>query len=100
MDRHYAEPLAIRQLARLAGLSVHHFIRAVRAATGQTPHRYLRARRIDRARELLVRTPMPVTEICDAVGFQSLGVLQRAVPPAAVREKRNRGTGTLRLLSL
>jgi transcriptional regulator GlxA family with amidase domain len=73
MDRHYAEPLAIRQLARLAGLSVHHFIRAFRSATGQTPHQYLRARRIDRARELLVTTPMPVTEICDAVGFQSLG---------------------------
>jgi AraC-like DNA-binding protein len=54
-------------------LSTYHFIRAFRAATGQTPHQYLRARRIARAQELLVNTPMPVTEICDAVGFQSLG---------------------------
>ncbi len=73
IDRHYARPLTVGRLARLAGLSTYHFIRAFRAEVGQTPHQYLRARRIARARELLVTTPMPVTEICDAVGFQSLG---------------------------
>lgn len=73
MDRHYAKPLTVGRLARMAGLSVFHFIRAFRAATGQTPHQYLRQRRIDRARELLATTPMSVTDICAAVGFQSLG---------------------------
>jgi AraC-like DNA-binding protein len=73
IDRHYARPLTIERLAALAGLSPFHFIRAFRAATGLTPHQYLRNRRIDRAKELLVTTPMPVTEVCDAVGFQSLG---------------------------
>lgn len=73
IDRHYAEPLTVRDLARLAGLSPSYFIRAFAAATGSTPHQYLRARRIARARELLVTTPAPITEICDRVGFRSLG---------------------------
>ena len=73
IDRHYARPLTIERLAALAGLSPFHFIRAFRAASGLTPHQYLRNRRIERAKELLVTTPMPVTEVCDAVGFQSLG---------------------------
>jgi AraC-like DNA-binding protein len=73
IDRHYAKPVSVAELSRLAGLSTFHFIRAFRAQAGMTPHQYLRDRRIARARELLVTTPLPVTEICDAVGFQSLG---------------------------
>jgi len=96
IDRHYTRPLTVDQLAKLAGLSTYHFIRAFRAHAGQTPHQYLRARRIERARELLVTTPMPITEICDAVGFQSLGSfcsLFRKLTgetPAAFRAARRR----------
>jgi transcriptional regulator GlxA family with amidase domain len=63
----------VDQLARRAGLSAFHFIRTFRSAYGQTPHQYLRARRIERARDLLITTPMPITEVCVQVGFQSLG---------------------------
>lgn len=73
IDHHYAEPLSIEQLARRAGLSTFHFIRAFRHTVGSTPHRYLRQRRLERAGELLVTTSLPVTEICDRIGFQSLG---------------------------
>jgi transcriptional regulator GlxA family with amidase domain len=73
VDRHYARRLTVTGLARLAGLSRAHFIRAFEAKTGATPHRYLRARRVERACELLVTTAMPVTEIAAAVGFRSLG---------------------------
>jgi AraC-like DNA-binding protein len=96
IDRHYARPLTIGRLARLAGLSPYHFIRAFRAHAGQTPHQYLRARRIERAKELLITTPMPVTEICDAVGFQSLGSFSSLFrkltgeTPAAFRAARRR----------
>lgn len=96
VDRHYAKPLTVPHLAQLARLSTFHFIRAFRAETGVTPHQYMRARRIDRACELLVTTPMPVTEVCDAVGFQSLGsfsALFRRMTgeaPAAYRAKRRR----------
>lgn len=96
IDRHFAKPLTVPHLARLTRLSTFHFIRAFRAETGATPHQYVRARRIERARELLVTTPMPVTEICDAVGFQSLGsfsTLFRRLTgeaPAAYRARRRR----------
>lgn len=73
IDRHYAKPLTVDRLAALAGLSPFHFIRAFRKAAGTTPHQYLRNRRIARAKELLTTTPIPVTEICDQIGFQSLG---------------------------
>jgi len=73
IDRHYARPLTIDRLSSLAGLSPFHFIRAFRQAFGQTPHQYLRNRRLERAKELLVTTPLPVTEICAQIGFQSLG---------------------------
>jgi AraC-like DNA-binding protein len=73
IDRHYAKPLTVEALASRAGLSLFHFIRAFRAEVGETPHHYLRTRRIERAKELLVTTPLPVTEICDRIGFQSLG---------------------------
>ena len=73
VDRHFASALTVERLAAMAGISPFHFIRSFRTLTGMTPHQYLRSKRIERAQELLVTTPMPVTEICDAVGFQSLG---------------------------
>jgi len=73
IDRHYGKPLTVEALAQLAGLSTFHFIRAFRASAGSTPHRYLRQRRLEQAKELLTTTSVPITEICDRVGFQSLG---------------------------
>ena len=73
IDRHYASTLTVDRLAGMAALSPFHFIRSFRTLTGMTPHQYVRSKRIARAQELLVTTPIPVTEICDAVGFQSLG---------------------------
>lgn len=73
IDRHYSEPLTVDRLAKRAGISMFHFIRAFRSVVGETPHQYLRRRRLERAAELLVTTAYPVTEICDQVGFQSLG---------------------------
>jgi AraC-like DNA-binding protein len=96
IDRHFAQAPTVGELAALAGLSAFHFIRAFRAETGETPHHYLRSRRLERAKELLVTTPAPVTAICDAVGFQSLGsfsaLFRREIgeTPAAYRARRRR----------
>jgi AraC-like DNA-binding protein len=96
IDRHYAKPVTVDMLAARCGLSAFHFIRAFRAAFGTTPHQYLRDRRLERAKELLVTTALPVTEICDQIGFQSLGSfssLFRRVTgetPAEYRAKRRR----------
>ncbi|MET7748317.1 AraC family transcriptional regulator [Micromonospora sp. NPDC005367] len=77
MDRSYADPLDIPALARIAHVSEAHFVRTFRATFGETPHRYLQRRRIERAMYLLVQTGQDITDICLAVGFSSLGTFSR-----------------------
>ena len=73
MDRDYAKPLDVPALARGALMSTGHFARSFRAAYGETPYSYLMTRRIERAKALLRRGDLPVTEVCFAVEFTSLG---------------------------
>ena len=73
MDRDYAQPLNLAQLAAAALMSPGHFSRSFRAAFGQTPYRYLMTRRIERAKALLRRGDVPVTQVCYAVVFASPG---------------------------
>ncbi|MGH9261661.1 MAG: helix-turn-helix domain-containing protein [Acidimicrobiales bacterium] len=77
IDRDYARPLDIPTLARIALVSEAHFIRTFRATFGETPHRYLQRRRVERAMALLRNTDRSVTDICLAVGFSSLGTFSR-----------------------
>ncbi|MGW1107051.1 helix-turn-helix transcriptional regulator [Streptomyces sp. NPDC002540] len=73
MDRSYAEPLDVPALARASHMSPGHFSRSFRAAFGETPYSYLMTRRIERAKALLRRGDLSVTEVCFAVGCTSLG---------------------------
>jgi transcriptional regulator GlxA family with amidase domain len=73
MDRDYAQPLDVPALARAAYMSPGHFSRSFRAAYGETPYSYLMTRRIERAKALLRRGDLSVTEVCVAVGCTSLG---------------------------
>ncbi|GAA4992979.1 helix-turn-helix transcriptional regulator [Streptomyces siamensis] len=74
MDRDWAEPgLDLDALAAHAGYSRYHFIRAFKAAYGETPGQYLTHRRIERAEEMLRTANLSVTDICHLVGFSSLG---------------------------
>ena len=73
MDREYARPLDVAELARAALMSSAHFSRQFRAAYGETPYAYLMTRRIERAKALLRRGDLSVTEVCMAVGCSSLG---------------------------
>jgi transcriptional regulator GlxA family with amidase domain len=77
MDRTYAEPLDVAALARIAHFSEAHFIRSFKDTFGETPHRYLQRRRVERAMYLLRETDRDVTEICLDVGFVSLGTFGR-----------------------
>jgi AraC-like DNA-binding protein len=77
MDRSYAAPLDIAALARIAYVSEAHFIRTFRATFGETPHRYLQRRRVERAMFLLRTTGASVTDICLETGFTSLGTFSR-----------------------
>jgi AraC-like DNA-binding protein len=73
MDREYARPLDVAALARAALMSSAHFSRQFRATYGETPYAYLMTRRIERAKALLRRGDLSVTEVCMAVGCSSLG---------------------------
>ncbi|MFH7593710.1 helix-turn-helix transcriptional regulator [Streptomyces racemochromogenes] len=73
MDRDYAQPLDVPALARIALMSAGHFQRSFRAAYGETPYGYLMTRRIERAKALLRRGDLSVTEVCFEVGCTSLG---------------------------
>lgn len=88
MDRSYAEPLDVPALARLAHVSEAHFSRTFRATFGETPHRYLQRRRVERAMFLLRETGRSVTDICFEVGFGSAGTFSRTFREIVGRSPR------------
>lgn len=77
MDRDHRSDLDIARLAGVACVSQAHFIRTFKATFGETPHRYLQRRRVERAMYLLRTAGDDVTDICMAVGFSSLGTFSR-----------------------
>ena len=98
MDREYALPLDVPTLARAALMSPAHFSRQFRAAYGETPYGYLMTRRVERAKALLRRGDMTVTEVCLAVGCTSLGSFSSRFTelvgetPSAYRSRDHRAT--------
>jgi AraC-like DNA-binding protein len=93
IDREYAEPLNVEALARGAHMSSGHLSRQFRLAYGESPYAYLMTRRIERAMALLRRGDLSVTEVCFAVGCQSLGTFSTrftelvGVPPSTYRDQ-------------
>src|SRR6201986_2380201 len=100
MDRRFAEPLDVPGLARVAHTSTAHFSRQFRETFGESPHRYLQRRRVERAMELLRHTDRSVTDICFDVGFGSLGTFSRTFSaivgesPSAYRSRMRPGEAT------
>ncbi|MFE2874120.1 GlxA family transcriptional regulator [Streptomyces roseus] len=88
---HLHEPLPVTELARRAMMSKRSFARRFTAATGTTPHAWLRSLRLSRAEELLETTDLPVEEVARQVGYGSAAVLReqfvrrRGIPPRAYR---------------
>lgn len=95
MDRDYARPLDVPELARSAHMSPGHFSRSFRDAFGETPYSYLMTRRIERAKALLRIGEMSVTDVCFAVGCSSLGTFSTRFTelvgesPSAYRARRH-----------
>lgn len=77
IDRDYASELDLEALARVAHVSPDHLVRTFKRVFGETPHRYLQRRRVERAMFLLRTTDDDVLTICHAVGFTSLGTFGR-----------------------
>jgi AraC-like DNA-binding protein len=90
----YPAPLTLPELARVACLSPNHLLRTFRQLFGQSPFQMLTRVRLERARELLLRSDVPVSEVCTAVGFASLssftGLFKRAygAPPHKYRQQK------------
>lgn len=93
---HVGEPLPLVELAHRAELSPYHFLRTFHAAFGETPGACVTRARLELAKELLVGSELPVTEICLQVGFESLGsfstLFARRVgtPPSRYRARLKR----------
>ena len=93
MDRDYALPLDVPKLAGIACVSEAHFIRTFKTTFGETPHRYLQRRRVERAMYRLRTSDRSVTDVCMEVGFSSLGTFSRTFrdivgePPSVYRRR-------------
>ncbi|MBA4045689.1 MAG: hypothetical protein C0510_00095 [Erythrobacter sp.] len=83
--------IGLADLAHAAGLSPNHFLRVFKRATGDTPYQYLRARRLQRACELLSRSSLPLAELALDCGFANQAhftaafTRQFGVPPGRYR---------------
>lgn len=73
LHAHLDSPIGLSDVAAAACLSPFHLLRTFHAAFRQTPHQYLNQCRLDRAKFLLEKTKIPITDICLECGFMSLG---------------------------
>ncbi|MBB6735305.1 helix-turn-helix domain-containing protein [Cohnella zeiphila] len=95
IHRHMDEPIQLASWSRHVGYSPYHFIRLFKTQTGLSPHYYLSSIRLQRAKDLLIRTSLPVRDIAMQVGQQSLGSFTTrfaekiGVTPAIFREQQN-----------
>src|SRR6476469_3031231 len=103
IDARYREPLDVKALARAAHLSPAHFSREFRRTFGETPHRYLLTRRLERAAALLRNTDRTVADICASVGLSSVGSFTTSfrrmfgATPTAYRRQRPPATSLARV---
>ena len=70
--------LALENLASIACLSRFHFARAFKAATGQSPHQYVSAKRLERAKALLMRRDQSLVDIAISLNFSCQANFSRA----------------------
>jgi AraC-like DNA-binding protein len=98
IDRDHAQPLDVEALARGVHMSAGHLSREFRRVYGESPYRYLMTRRIERAKALLDRGDLSVTEVCFAVGCSSLGTFSTrftelvGMPPSDYRRAATEAT--------
>ena len=72
IDENYHEPISLEDISQKAFLSRFHFHRLFSQVYKKTPHQYLTSKRIEKAKDLLSENKQ-VTEVCNEVGFESLG---------------------------
>ena len=77
IEANHAEPLGLERMAAQAGLALRTLKRRFGAATGLSPIRYLQQVRVDRAKKLLLATPLSIREIAYEVGYENVSFFVR-----------------------
>ncbi|MEZ5424976.1 MAG: AraC family transcriptional regulator [Pyrinomonadaceae bacterium] len=67
----YAEPIDLERLARIACLSPFHFLRLFKTVFEKTPHQYLTGVRLEKARQMIEKEDLSITDICLSVGYEN-----------------------------
>ncbi|WP_027171779.1 AraC family transcriptional regulator [Methylobacterium sp. 10] len=97
IDASLGDDLRVADLARIAGLSEHYFSRCFQASVGVPPYAFITRRRLDRAAELLTRSPLPVASIAALVGYddpsQFSAAFKRYKAMAPLAWKRQQANG-------
>lgn len=94
LNANLTEPVSLGDLARVAHVSRFHFARLFKQTVGETPHRYIIRRRVERAKELLVEGRLSLSEVASSVGFADQSHLNRqfkrlvGITPKEYREGR------------
>ena len=92
IETHLCSQITLEKLAALVHLSPFHFARCFKATIGLAPHQYVLARRVERAKRLLVTSTLPVAEIAWAIGYENLSHFRRifalhtGVTPGVIRQ--------------
>lgn len=73
IDENFQEPIDLHRLSREACLSRYHFHRLFTRVYQKTPHQYLTQKRIEQARQWLAKEQRSITDICNHIGFESIG---------------------------
>jgi len=71
IEERLGEPIQVRELASEANMSLFHFARMFKLATGHSPHKYITVQRMERAKALLAGSEMPILGVARTVGYQT-----------------------------
>jgi AraC family transcriptional regulator len=71
IEERLADPMPVHDLAAAVGMSPYHFARMFKQSTGHPPHHYITWQRVDRAKELLARSSLPLAEVATRVGYRT-----------------------------
>jgi AraC family transcriptional regulator len=94
VEQNLEEKILLSEMAAVAVMSPFHFTRLFKQRTGLAPHQYVMTRRLERAKQMLTKTLIPVREICWALGIDNLSHFRRkfthefGVRPTEIRYRK------------
>jgi AraC family transcriptional regulator len=78
LEAHLDGKIALQQVAEACDLSVSHFARAFKQSFRRPPYKWLMERRVDKARDLMTNSRLPLADIATQCGFADQSALNRS----------------------